>query len=162
MAVKRPRLAASKDPGQQPGPRSADLFPKFLPHAACEEREPCKDAPSDDAANVVRGSADEVHFFESFNGNCRSTLLERLKTSDSLIVRAQEIGTAVDDILDLRRSARHWDAESYAAHRLRDRGDGGELVKGHLVPVKCDIPGWLELAVYSARMHAAVGLDAAN
>eukprot|EP00959_Pyramimonas_sp_CCMP1952_P448659 9394657-Pyramimonas_sp.AAC.1 len=55
-----------------------------------------RDAPADDS----------VHFPESFNGNCRAILLERLRASNSLIARAQEIGTAEAAIPDLQRAAR--------------------------------------------------------
>eukprot|EP00959_Pyramimonas_sp_CCMP1952_P145586 3048035-Pyramimonas_sp.AAC.1 len=47
-----------------------------------------------------------THLFESFNGNCRATLLDRLKCSDSRIVCAQEISTAEHAIADLQRATR--------------------------------------------------------
>eukprot|EP00959_Pyramimonas_sp_CCMP1952_P143750 3009574-Pyramimonas_sp.AAC.1 len=115
-----------------------------------------RDTPADDSA----------HFFELFNGNCRATLLERLRASNTLIVCAQEIGTAEAAAPGLQRAAR---AIGYRMLRSpsfeRDRGShsagaavfvrlelglrwnptGGEICRGRLISAQVDIPGWPEL-----------------
>eukprot|EP00959_Pyramimonas_sp_CCMP1952_P468094 9492649-Pyramimonas_sp.AAC.2 len=122
-------------------------------------------------------------FLETFNGNCRATLLERLRSSDSMVICAQEIGTGPDAVPDLQRAARtagfralcspsrccargsHSAGVAIFARQhlgLRWNPTGGELVKGRLISAVVDIPGWPEFVVYSAYFHDSVGLDTAN